>query len=385
MKRSAIALFTVLLLQAPVYSQFGLGKLKKAMKKVGSVSDLKMSEEDEIALGQAVSEQIRKRYGVQQDLEATRYLTLAGRVLAEKSSRSHLPYQFIILDSDAVNAFAAPGGYIHITRGALASLKSEAELAGVLGHEISHVTEKHTLDAIRKMKSIELAEEQTSLGQNSEVFQQVANKTTEAVLQGFGRSEELEADRVEVHLASSPGYTPQGLVGFLETLSLQNVADEAGAGLFASHPETKERIKKLEKEIRKKHLQASNQATLHDRYKLHIRYQVREASEEDLLLEGSRGLSGSQKGKEGNQEDKENQAEKKKEKKKSRFSLSRLKNPLGSGDKKESAEVTGSGGGRAVGKEDDAENSSGSRNPKQVEVEISPEDLQKFKQDGNLK
>ena len=271
------------------------------MKKIRSVSDLKMSEEDEIALGHAVSEQIRKRYGVQQDIEATRYITLAGRVLAEKSSRSHLPYQFIVLDSDAVNAFAAPGGYIHITRGALASLKSEAELAGVLGHEISHITEKHTLDAIRKMKSIELADEQTSLGQNSEVFQQVANKATEAVLQGFGRSEELEADRVGVHLASKPGYAPQGLLGFLETLRLQNQGAETRAGLFASHPETKERIKKLEKEIRKKHLQADNQATLRDRYKLHIRYQFKEVSEEDLLLEGSRGLSGSKKGKEDNQ------------------------------------------------------------------------------------
>ena len=121
MKRSTIALLVALLFQTPTYSQFGLGKLKKAMKKVRSVSDLKMSEEDEIALGQAVSEQIRRRYGVQQDFEATRYLTLAGKVLAERSSRSHLPYQFIILDSDAINAFAAPGGYIHITRGALAS------------------------------------------------------------------------------------------------------------------------------------------------------------------------------------------------------------------------------------------------------------------------
>ncbi len=97
-----------------------------------------------------MSEKIRARYGVVQDAAAHKYVSLVGDALAQVSSRPALPWRFVILDTDGVNAFAAPGGYVHITRGALALLKNESELAGVLGHEIIHVTEKHTVNAIQK-------------------------------------------------------------------------------------------------------------------------------------------------------------------------------------------------------------------------------------------
>ena len=88
---------------------------------------------------------MRARYGVVQDAAVHRYVTLVGTLLAKTSTRPNLPFKFIVLDTDGVNAFAAPGGFIHITRGALALMASEAELAGVLAHEIIHVTEKHTI------------------------------------------------------------------------------------------------------------------------------------------------------------------------------------------------------------------------------------------------
>ena len=90
----------------------------------------------------------------------TKYVSLVGNVLAKASSRPDLKWEFIVLDTDGVNAFAAPGGLVHITKGALGLIKSEAELAGVLGHEIAHITKKHTVNAIKKSKATKMGTEE---------------------------------------------------------------------------------------------------------------------------------------------------------------------------------------------------------------------------------
>ena len=82
----------------------------------------------------------------------TKYVSLVGNVLAKASSRPDLKWEFIVLDTDGVNAFAAPGGLVHITKGALGLIKTESELAGVLGHEIAHITKKHTVNSIKRSK-----------------------------------------------------------------------------------------------------------------------------------------------------------------------------------------------------------------------------------------
>ncbi len=120
-----------------------------------------MTDEEETKLGEAVSERIRQRYGVVQDPAIHKYVTLVGGVLAQASTRPGLQWRFIVLDTDGVNALAAPGGLVHITRGALSLIKSEAELAGVLGHEIIHVTEKHTIKAIQKGKMVQMGADET--------------------------------------------------------------------------------------------------------------------------------------------------------------------------------------------------------------------------------
>ncbi|MFB3903366.1 MAG: M48 family metalloprotease [Acidobacteriota bacterium] len=368
----------------PVQAQ--LGKLGSVLKKAKSLSDLQISEADEIALGKAVSEKIRAAYGVQQDVEAHRYITLVGLVVAQKTNRPNLPYQFIILDSNVINAFAAPGGFIHITRGALASFKDEAELAGVLGHEIAHVTEKHTLKGLQKMKGIQLAQDQTSLTSNSEVFAKIADKASEAILQGFGRAEELESDRVGVRFAAACGYTPQGLPGFLETLKAQNESSSARAGLFASHPETQERIDKLQAQIKSEKLAEQASAVLAERLHQFIKYQLEKPSDAEASVEGAKGLAGSGSKTTGTKSQTQQQAQKPEEKKKGGFSLGRLRNPFGSGEKKESGEVTGAGAGRGVGQEDPKAADSGKpKNTAVVQVTVSEADVQKFRADGNLK
>ena len=151
-----------------------------------------------------------------------RYVSLVGLALAQGSTRPDLPWTFIVLDTDGVNAFAAPGGYVHITRGALALIKNEAELAGVLGHEIIHVTEKHTIRAIQKSKAVQMGAAETLSG-NSALMQQAVTATYDNIVdRGFGRAEENESDEKGVALANKTGYAPNGLVAFLTTLKDRN-------------------------------------------------------------------------------------------------------------------------------------------------------------------
>jgi beta-barrel assembly-enhancing protease len=378
-----VSLFWSYCLPASGYAQ--LGKLSKVLKKAKQFSDLQITEEDEIALGKAVSERIRVRYGVQQDLETTRYVTLVGLVVARQCTRPNLPFEFIILDSNVINAFAAPGGFVHITRGALAAMKSEAELAAVLGHEIAHITEKHTLKGLQKMKGIELAEDQTSITGNSAVFARIADKASEAVLQGFGRAEELESDQVGVRFSARCGYEPNGLIGFLETLRGEHEGGTSRSGLFASHPETSERIDKLRNQIASEGLSQEATAVLAERLHEFVKYELVKPTEDEAAVEGAKGLAGSQGGKDPDK-NQEQAKDGEKEKKKSRFSLSRLTNPGASGEKKESGEVTGAGASRGVGKEDpQAAESATPKNPERVEVSVTADDITRFRQEGKLK
>src|SRR5687767_7182001 len=154
-----------LLLTLAMEDQLGqIGKGISLAKKANDLRDLQVTEEEEKQLGAEVSERIRARYGVVQNQAVHRYISLVGTILAQGSTRPNLPWTFVVLDTDGVNAFAAPGGYVHITRGALALIKNEAELAGVLGHEIIHVTEKHTVRAIQKNQAVQMGAAETLSG-----------------------------------------------------------------------------------------------------------------------------------------------------------------------------------------------------------------------------
>ena len=361
---------TLLLTSVPLEAQFG--GLTKVLDKVQKLSSLRITQEDEVALGEAVSDRIRQNFGVVQDEEVTRYVSLVGLVLAKKSKRSNLPFRFFVLDSDSVNAFAAPGGLIHITRGALASMNDEAELAGVLGHEIAHVVEKHSVEAMQKMKGIELAEGQTNLRENSQVFDKVADEVYQGMLQGFSRKEETKSDELGVRAAVGPGYDPNGLVRFLHTLRLLYQGESERVGLFSSHPETQDRIKKVESQISKKKMTKKGSITLPDRFNQFVKYELVPELEEELSVEGARGVTAGKQ--------KEGQAEKKRQ---SRFSLAKLKNPLDTREEKKTSQVSGAGGARGV--DPRREEETGPKNPSPVEIKVTEDDLQRFKEEGQLK
>jgi predicted Zn-dependent protease len=350
-----------------------LGQINKGLsvaKKANEVRDLQMTDAEEQALGQQVSERIRTRYGVVQDAAVHRYISLVGSALAQGSTRPALPWTFIVLDTDGVNAFAAPGGYIHITRGALALIKDESELAGVLGHEIIHVTEKHTIRAIQKSKAVQMGASETLSGSSALMEKAVTATYDNIVDKGFGRGDENEADEHGLVLANKTGYAPQGLPAFLTTLKDRNKDSTEKRGLFASHPEMQERLDKLGKQITSQKLMAK--ATLADRYKKNISYKPVAMTEIATVAAGSAGLAGDTK----KTEEKKPEEE---PKKKGGFGLGKMM-PTGGGEKKQ-AQVTASGGARGVDPEKD---SKGGPNPKPVPVKVAAADIAAFKKEGGL-
>ena len=352
-----------------------LGQITKGVqvaKKANDVRDLAMTDAEEAELGAAVSERIRTRYGVVQDAAVHRYLALIGTALAQGSTRPALPWTFVVLDTDGVNAFAAPGGYVHITRGALALIKNEAELAGVLGHEIIHVTEKHTIKAIQKSKAVQMGAAETLAGSSSLMERAVTATYDNIVERGFGRAEENESDEMGVTLANKIGYAPNGLVGFLTTLKERNKASTEKRGLFASHPEMQERLDRITKLIASKKLTAT--ATVQPRYAKNISYKPVPVTAIATVEPGAAGLAGG----DAKAAEKKDEA-KTEEPKKKGFGLSRML-PTGGGEKK-SAQVTASGGARGVDPEKD---SKGGSNPKVVPVKIVAADVAAFKKEGGL-
>ena len=251
-----------------------------------------MTDAEEQELGKQVSERIRTRYGVVQDQAVHRYLGLVGMALAQGSTRPNLPWTFIVLDTDGVNAFAAPGGYVHITRGALALIKNEAELAGVLGHEIIHITEKHTIRAIQKSKAVQMGAAETLSGSSSLMERAVTATYDNIVERGFGRAEENESDEQGVALANKTGYAPNGLVAFLTTLKDRNKESKEKRGLFASHPEMQERLDRITKQIASQKLMAT--ATVQPRYAKNITFKPVPVTAIATVEAGSAGLAGAE-------------------------------------------------------------------------------------------
>jgi Zn-dependent protease with chaperone function len=382
MIRAACLALALPLIAVPLHAQFSLNKLKKAVDKAADVveivDDFTFSEAEEIELGMAISNRIRARYGVAQDPEATRFMSLVGTLVAQKSGRPSIPWKWIILDSEVINAFAAPGGYVHVTRGALAVIRSEAELAGVLAHEAAHINRKHTLKALQKSMGIELAQNQASFAVGSALFEAAADQAAKAVMAGFGQAEELDADKVGMEIAFRVGYQAAGLTKFLDTLNSVPTGASSSSALFRSHPETDERIKKLNKAIKKNHL--DDGVWLAERYAAAVTYDAARASTGGPADAGSRGVAGTTEIQPAEQD--ESTAEEDDDG--GKFTLAKLADPFAMGDEEESAEVTGAGAGRAVG-EEEGEDEGGIKNTRIVEVQISPEELDAFRKEGGLK
>jgi len=234
---------------------FGIKKKKIDLfqKGLGVVEALQpIGEEEEITLGEAVAVEAFSRFGGEYSNQAwTRYINLVGETIAEVSDRPTLNYHFAILNSTEQNAFAAPGGYIFITVGLLKTLKNEAELAGVLAHEVAHVTKQHMLETIRRGAVLGSVSEftLTAMKKNPEMFSSVIDEMTEVLFtKGLDKDKEFEADVVGVDYAYRAGYHPQGLRDYLQTLSKEE--GHVQSKFFTTHPSTTVRISKIDSLLR---------------------------------------------------------------------------------------------------------------------------------------
>jgi beta-barrel assembly-enhancing protease len=234
------------------YAQFRLpnldvGRMVDSVKNVGKATK-EINQEEEIAIGRDLAATLVGAAPLVTDVRLQRYVNSVGRWVASQSERPDLPWQFGILDAPQLNAFAVPGGTILITRGLLERMRNEAELAGVLGHEITHVVKKHHLKAIQKGAMTALAGDALSMAvnnKNAAANEKLVSFGKEMYSRGLDKGDEFEADRLGVVLAARAGYDAYGLPSVLQTLQAMNAQDSGLALMFKTHPAPGDRLDML--------------------------------------------------------------------------------------------------------------------------------------------
>jgi len=207
-----------------------------------------ISEAEELEIGRRGDAEIRREMGVYDDDELQRYVSGVGERIAAVSHRPHLPWTFTVLDAPAVNAFALPGGFVYVTRGLLAHLGDEAELAGVLGHEVGHVAARHVSQQYTRSAGGSLAVLLASIFvPGVQPFGDLANVGLGTLFLKYGRDDELESDRLGVEYATKAGWDPTGVPRFLETLSRLDAMSERGVpNWLSTHPDPGSRVVKAQ-------------------------------------------------------------------------------------------------------------------------------------------
>lgn len=223
-----------------------------------------MSEQDEIAQGRKAHEKILQEYGVYDNPRVQAYVNELGQKLAAQSHRAHLTWTFTVLDSTEINAFALPGGFVYVTRGIMAYLDSEAELAGVIGHEIGHVTARHGARQATRQQTAGIGvllatvlgvvvEGATGLKGTSDLVSKVSQTAAQGYVASYSREQESQADELGAEYLVRNHYNPQNMVDVIKVLKNQErfAADMAkaegkpapsGPNWLASHPSNDKRL-----------------------------------------------------------------------------------------------------------------------------------------------
>lgn len=211
----------------------------------------KTSPEEEARIGQQIAGNLLGAAPLVRDDGLQRYVNRVGRWVALQSERPDLSWHFGVIESDDLNAFAAPGGYVFLTKGLYQKLKNEAELAGVLGHEIGHVIRKHHLKLLQKSQGI------AALGgflgkklkNENEVVQNLIGNGAEVVARGLDKDAEYEADRIGVVLSARAGYDAYALPAVLAEIGHVAKNDKSVSLLFKTHPHPEERLGQLSEAV----------------------------------------------------------------------------------------------------------------------------------------
>ena len=210
-----------------------------------------VSESQEIEMGRQAAQQVPQELGLVDNRELTSFVASQGNQIASNSERPDLPWEFQVVDSPVVNAFALPGGFIYLTRGILAHMNSEAEMVGILGHEIGHVTARHSAQQLSRMQLTNIG---LGLGM---VFVPEVRPYGDLLQTGlglmflkFGRDDEREADRVGLDLMRRAGWDGRGMVELFDILRRESARDPRSVEtFFSSHPSPRDRIAQLQTEV----------------------------------------------------------------------------------------------------------------------------------------
>ncbi|MFN4146560.1 MAG: M48 family metalloprotease [Runella sp.] len=203
-----------------------------------------MNTEQEIAMGREAHPSIVASMGLYHDPKLQSFINEKGMAMAKISHRPELPYQFHIIDSPVVNAFAVPGGYIYFTRGILAHFNNEAEFAGVLGHEIGHVTARHSArqQASQTLSTLGLIVGMVASPQLAQ-FGEAAMQGLQLLMLSYSRAHESESDKIGVDYSSRIGYDAQQMANFFGTI--KRISDNAGQSIpniLSTHPDPGDRF-----------------------------------------------------------------------------------------------------------------------------------------------
>ncbi|MCY1273612.1 Beta-barrel assembly-enhancing protease [compost metagenome] len=224
----------------------------------GESNFVMMSERQELDLGARANQDILKQYPRYEDAKLQAYVQQVGERVARHSHRSNLNYIFTVVDSADINAFALPGGYIYIHRGLLAYLSSEAELAAVLGHEVGHVTARHSVQQQSQSMAWSIFGQAVAIGTGVGAAGDLTNVLGTAMVRGYGRDMELEADGLGAQYLARSGYDPQAMIEVVKVLKSQEdfARDQAAKrgqpvptsgyhGVFDTHPDNERRLQQV--------------------------------------------------------------------------------------------------------------------------------------------
>jgi predicted Zn-dependent protease len=251
---SAVVAFLMFALASPVQGQIW-NRIQRHVEKAQQVAQAvkPITTEEEVAIGREVAAKFIAYFHLDQDKELTRYVNEVGQTVAAQSERQDIKFHFAVLDSDDINAMSTPGGFVFITRGALKLCEDESELAGVLAHEVGHVSAKHVIRILERDKMLrEGMNEASAYTPGSAYLQKMSQAVLVKVIdQGLAPEDEYDADARAVRYAHAAGYPADGLERFLTRL---DQATNQGAHSFwtRTHPPVPDRNSRMAKLIAEK-------------------------------------------------------------------------------------------------------------------------------------
>jgi len=266
---SVFALLTMFLLPLSIHAGEGDGWRRRVSAESTDIAREDVSEE--IRFGREIAARMVGRFGLYNDPQLMKYVNLVGRSLSQSTNRPELDFHFAVLNTSEINAYAAPGGYVFVTRGAIEKMQDESELAAVLAHEMTHINERHVV----KELNIHGTEGSAAgglarlIGGGTEAarvaFYQSVDKALDMLFKsGYGREDEIQADRGAVLLCALSGYDPSGLIKYFERIGA--VKGKTTEILDKTHPPYNDRIAWLKEMIGKEGIDPASLKNFKERF-----------------------------------------------------------------------------------------------------------------------